>query len=60
MTFNILAFVTLFLAVFTPSVALICKWEQTREVKAWEQRQQQHAEADRNAAWHRNRDSRMY
>jgi hypothetical protein len=59
MTFTILAFVTLFLAIFTPSVALICKWERDRETNAWAQRKQQHAEADRTAAWYLNRGTKM-
>jgi hypothetical protein len=59
MTITILAFVTLFLAIFTPSVFLISRREQARDLKAWDQRQQQHAEADRLAAWHRNRNARM-
>jgi hypothetical protein len=59
MTVIVLTFVTLFLAVFTPSLALICRREQSRELQAWDQRQQQHAEADRLAAWHRNRNTRM-
>jgi hypothetical protein len=59
MTVTILEFVTVFLAIFTPSLFLIRMRERTRELRAWDQLQQRHAESDRLAAWHRNRNARM-
>jgi hypothetical protein len=55
MTVIILSFITLFLAIFTPSLAYICKQEARKDLKAWEKRQQQLARAESDAAWILNR-----
>lgn len=51
----VLAFVTLFLAIFSPCVAVLQKYQQTMEMKALTQRLQQQIEAQKHAKWRRNR-----
>ena len=51
MTITILSFITLFLAIFTPSVAFICKQEARKAIKAWKEREQQLARTESDAAW---------
>jgi hypothetical protein len=51
----ILTFITLFLAVFSPSLVMLHKCEQTKEFNAWKERQQGRIEAENKRAWHRNK-----
>jgi hypothetical protein len=58
-TITILSFITLFLAVFAPCVAMICKWEQTKDQEARQKRRQDYARAESDSAWILNRHARM-
>jgi len=59
MTILLLAFTTLFLAVFSLCLVAMHKWEQAKELGAYRRRQEAAAEADREAAWHRNKHTIM-
>jgi hypothetical protein len=58
MTITVLSFITLFLAIFTPSVAYIRKREERKDSSAWNERQQQLARAESDSAWILNKRSR--
>lgn len=50
-TVTILWFITLFLAIFTPWVAFICRREARKDTHNWNQRQEQLARAQSDSAW---------
>jgi hypothetical protein len=51
----ILTFITLFLAVFSPSLVILHTCEQTKEFNAWKERQQGRIEAENDRAWRRSK-----
>ncbi|MGA1984068.1 MAG: hypothetical protein ABSG84_16585 [Acidobacteriaceae bacterium] len=51
----ILTFITLFLAVFSPSLVFIHKCEQAKEFNAWKERQQGRIEAENERVWRRSK-----
>jgi hypothetical protein len=59
MAILLLAFTTLFLAVFSLCLIVISRCEQTKEFDAWKQRRHGRAGVDNDVAWHRNRNTIM-
>jgi hypothetical protein len=62
MTILILAFITLFLAVFSPCLVILQKCEQTKEIGALKEqlmRQQNRIQAQEHATWRRNKQMLM-
>jgi len=55
MTILMLTFATLFLGVFALCLVAMHRWEQTKQLNALQERQRTRVEADREAAWRRNK-----
>jgi hypothetical protein len=51
MILAILSFLTLFLAILTPCVAMICKWEETKGLAPGVKRQPRPQQAESDASW---------
>jgi hypothetical protein len=56
----VLAFLTLFLAVFSPCLLILQKSAQAKEIEALKRQLQLHVEAQEDAAWRRNKQMIMY